>query len=212
MEKSIAHLKWRYAVKEFDPGRLLPKEKIDGIKQAFNLTATSYGLQPIKMVVLQNKGIQKKLVPCSYGQRQVENASHVLVICIEKSINAEYINQYFNLVKEVRGTNDTVLKPFRGFLVQDFEKKKPGDIRIWATNQAYLALGNLLSYCALEEIDSCPMEGFLPGDYDRILGLGKLGLAPVLVLPIGYRSGNDPFSKMKKVRKNVAESVIEIFD
>ena len=210
--ESIAHLKWRYAVKKFDSKRLLPNEKVEGLKHAFNLTATSYGLQPIKMVVLQNKEIQKKLVSYSYGQRQVENASHVLVICIEKKIDTAFIKQYFNLVKEVRGTDEAILKPFEDTLVQDFGKKETEEIKIWATNQAYLALGNLLSYCALEEIDSCPMEGFVPGDYDKILGLEKKGLTSVLVLPVGYRSKNDPFSKMEKVRKNIEESIIEIFD
>lgn len=210
--ESITHLKWRYAVKKFDSKRVLPNEKVEGLKHAFNLTATSYGLQPIKMVVLQNKDIQKKLVSCSYGQRQVENASHVLVICIEKNIDSTFINRYFNLVKQVRGTDEAILKPFEDALVKDFGKKKTEEIKIWATNQAYLALGNLMSYCALEEIDSCPMEGFVPGDYDKILGLGKMGLTAVLVLPVGYRSKNDPFSKMEKVRKNVGESVIEIFD
>ncbi|WP_273274027.1 nitroreductase family protein [Maribacter polysiphoniae] len=210
--ESIAHLKWRYAVKKFDSKRLLPNEKVEGLKHAFNLTATSYGLQPIKMVVLQNKEIQKKLVSYSYGQRQVGNASHVLVICIEKKIDTAFIKQYFNLVKEVRGTDEAILKPFEDTLVQDFAKKETEEIKIWATNQAYLALGNLLSYCALEEIDSCPMEGFVPGDYDKILGLEKMGLTSVLVLPVGYRSKNDPFSKLEKVRKNIEESIIEIFD
>jgi nitroreductase len=72
-------------------------------------------------------------------------------------------------------------------------------------------MGNLLSYCALEEIDSCPMEGFLPEEYDKLLALQEMGLTSVLVLPVGYRAKNDPFSKMEKVRKNVEESIIEIF-
>lgn len=211
MEKSIAHLKWRYAVKKFDSKRILPNEKVEGLKQAFNLTATSYGLQPIKMVVIQNKDLQKKLVSCSYGQRQVENASHVLVICIEKKIDKVFINQYFNRVKSVRGTSDIILKPFKDYLVENFSKKEIEEVRTWSTNQAYLALGNLLSYCALEEVDSCPMEGFIPEEYDKHLHLEEMCLTSVLVLPVGYRAKNDPFSKMEKVRKNIEESVIEIF-
>ena len=211
VEKSIEHLRWRYAVKQFDPVRILPKEKIEGLKHAFNLTATSYGLQPIKMVVVKNKDIQEKLVPCSYGQAQVEDASHVLVICIENKIDTAFINQYFDRVKQVRGTSEAILKPFEDSLVHSFRKMKIEEIKIWATNQAYLALGNLLSYCALAQIDSCPMEGFLPDAYDKILGLGKIGLTSVLVLPVGYRAKSDPFSKMEKVRKEVDESIIEIF-
>jgi nitroreductase len=163
------------------------------------------------MVVVQNKDLQKKMVSCSFGQRQVENASHVLVICIENKIDKAFIDQYFRLVKSVRGTSDSLLKPFKEALVDSFSKKEMDEIRTWCTNQAYLAMGNLLSYCALEEIDSCPMEGFLPEEYDKLLALQEKGLTSVLVLPVGYRAKNDPFSKMKKVRKNVEESIIEIF-
>ena len=211
VKKSIEHLKWRYAVKKFDSEKMLSKDKIEGLKHAFNLTATSYGLQPIKMVVVQNKDLQKKMVSCSFGQRQVENASHVLVICIENKIDKAFIDQYFRLVKSVRGTSDSLLKPFKEALVESFSKKEMDEIRTWCTNQAYLAMGNLLSYCALEEIDSCPMEGFIPEEYDKLLGLEEKGLTSVLVLPVGYRAKNDPFSKMEKVRKNVEESIIEIF-
>jgi len=212
VEKSVEHLKWRYAVKKFDPSRILTHGKVEGLKHAFNLTATSYGLQPIKMLVVQNKGLQKQLVPCSYGQTQVESASHVLVICIEKKIDKAFITQYFKRVKSIRGTSDAILKPFKDSLIADFSKKETKEVKAWATNQAYLALGNLLSFCALEEIDSCPMEGFIPKEYDKLLGLNEMGLTSVLVLPVGYRAKDDMFSRMEKVRKNIEDSVIEIFE
>ena len=83
-------------------------------------------------------------------------------------------------------------------------------IHNWATNQAYLAMGNLLTVCALEEIDACPMEGFMPEKYDKILQLNQQGLKSVLVMPIGYRAKDDMFAGFKKVRKTVAESVLEL--
>ncbi|MBT8305670.1 MAG: NAD(P)H-dependent oxidoreductase [Maribacter sp.] len=211
VEKNLEHLNWRYAVKKFDSERILPKNKVEGLKQAFNLTATSYGLQPIKMIVVQNKELQKQLVPCSYGQQQVESASHVLVICIEKKIDKAFITEYFERVKRVRGTSEAILKPFEESLVADFSKKNAMEVETWATNQAYLAMGNLLSFCALEEIDSCPMEGFIPKEYGRLLNLDAKGLTSVLVLPVGYRAKDDEFSRMEKVRKDISESVIEIF-
>ncbi|MCK5443029.1 MAG: nitroreductase family protein [Maribacter sp.] len=212
MKNNIEHLKWRYAVKKFDSNKILPKAKIQGLKQAFNLTATSYGLQPIKMLVIKNKELQGQLVAYSYGQEQVGEASHVLVICIEGRIDREYITKYFEQVKKIRGTNDDVLNPFKDFLVENFSKKEAKEVRRWATNQAYLALGNLLSFCGLEEIDSCPMEGFIPKEYDRLLRLDTLGLNSVLVLPVGYRAEDDLFSEMKKVRKNIDDIIIEIFE
>ncbi|WP_289040053.1 nitroreductase family protein [uncultured Zobellia sp.] len=207
---SIKYLEWRYAVKKFDSERILSEEKIERLKQAFNLTATSYGLQPISLAVIHNKDLQNKLVEHSFGQQQVGQASHVLVICIQNDINEDYINRYFEQIRKVRGTSDEILNPFKNAMMADFSKKEVHEIEQWSKNQAYLALGNLLTVCAMEKIDSCPMEGFIPSAYDDILNLKKNGLTSVLVLPVGYRANDDMFSEFKKVRKNIEESIIEI--
>lgn len=210
MNNNLEHLKWRYAVKKFNPDKVVLEDKVEGIKQAFNLTATSYGLQPIKLVIIKNEDIQNQLIPFSYGQEQVAEASHVLVICIENNIDEHYINRYFKMVQSTRGTSNEILDPFKDSLVKSFSKKEAKEVKTWATKQAYLALGNLLSYCALEKIDSCPMEGFVPESYDNLLGLDEKGLTSVLVLPIGYRHEDDIFSEMKKVRKSLIDSIISI--
>ncbi|WP_400073142.1 nitroreductase family protein [Zobellia russellii] len=207
---SIKYLEWRYAVKKFDSERILSEEKIERLKQAFNLTATSYGLQPISLAVIHNKDLQNKLVEHSFGQQQVGQASHVLVICIQNDINEDYINRYFEQIRKVRGTSDEILNPFKNAMMADFSKKEGHEIEQWSKNQAYLALGNLLTVCAMEKIDSCPMEGFIPSAYDDMLNLKKSGLTSVLVLPVGYRANDDMFSEFKKVRKNIEESIIEI--
>lgn len=207
---SIENLEWRYAVKKFDDSRLLPEEKVARLKQAFNLTATSYGLQPIKMVVVHNKQLQRQLVPFSMQQQQVAQASHILVLCIEKNIDETYITGYFDKVKRVRGTSDEILSPFKDNLVASFSKKDTLEVQEWSKNQAYLAMGNLLTICAMEKIDSCPMEGFSPEGYDSLLHLEERGLTAVLVMPVGYRAEDDVFSTFKKVRRNMEDSIIEI--
>ena len=211
MSNSIQQLQWRYAVKKFDSNKMLSSEKMDKLKQAFNLTATSYGLQPIKLVVLENKKLQKQLVEYSYQQEQVAQASHVLVICIEKNIDATYISNYFNRIKAVRGTSDDILNPFKEAVIDSFSKKDIEEVIDWSKKQAYLALGNLLTVCAVEEIDSCPMEGFIPDEYDKLLDLKNQDLTSVLVLPVGFRAEDDVFSSFKKVRKELNDSIIEIF-
>ena len=210
MSNPIKQLEWRYAVKKFDSERQLSDDKINTLKKAFNLTATSYGLQPISLVVIKNKDLQKKLVAHSFDQNQVAQASHILVICIQNEVNAEYIANYFNKVKKVRGTSDAILDPFKEAMVKNFSNKEIQDIRDWSKNQAYLAMGNLLTVCAMEEIDSCPMEGFDPQAYDQLLDLETKGLTSVLVLPVGYRDDDDMFATLKKVRKDMNESIIEI--
>lgn len=206
----VDSLKWRYATKKFDSNKILPEEKINVIKDAFNLTATSYGLQPVKLIIIKNKDLQQELVEFSMNQKQVAQASHVLVFCIERNIDKKYIENYFDRVKYIRNTEEEILKPFKEYLIGDFKKQTKKEIRDWGTKQAYLTMGNLLTVCALEEIDACPMEGFLPKKYDKILKLKKQGLRSVLVMPIGYRAEDDMFSGFKKVRKELKDSVIEL--
>ncbi|MFY0631517.1 MAG: NAD(P)H-dependent oxidoreductase [Flavobacteriaceae bacterium] len=207
---SIENLEWRYAVKKFDENKMVSQAKIDLLKEAFNLTATSYGLQPIKLVVLQNKEIQKSLVEHSWNQQQVAQASHVLILCVETNLNGADVENYFNKVKAVRNTPDEIINPFKDYLKETISDKSKGDLHAWAKNQAYLALGNLLTVCANEKIDSCPMEGFIPEKYDEILDLTSKNLVSVLVFPVGYRAEDDFMKEQKKVRKNIEEIVIEI--
>lgn len=206
----INALEWRYAVKEFDADRRIPPEKMDRIKKAFNLTPTSYGLQPLHLAVVQDDALQKELLDYSYGQKQITSASHLLIICIETAIDQNFIEENFELQKEVRDVQDEVIAPFRKFLIDDFNKRTPEEIHQWAMNQAYLALGNLLTVCAAESIDACPMEGFEAHRYDQILGLNEKGLKSAVVLPLGYRSKKDKFADLKKVRRPIEETVFEV--
>lgn len=206
----IESLEWRYAAKKFDDKKTLSKEQIQTLKTAFNLTATSYGLQPVKMVVLKNKNIQQQLVAHSWNQQQVAQASHVLVICTQDNINEEDIEKYFDLVKYTRNTPDEIINPFKDYLKTDISNKSENQLALWMKNQAYIALGNLLTVAAIEKIDSCPMEGFNPEKYDEILELKKFNLKSALVLPVGFRAEDDYMKDLKKVRKNITDVVIEI--
>mgnify|MGYP001055992545 FL=1 len=207
---SIDNLKWRYAVKKFDHHKILSDNQINILKQAFNLTATSYGLQPIKLVVVKNKDIQKELVLHSWNQQQISQASHLLVICIDTKLDETDVEKYFERVKEIRNTPDEIINSFKEYLKTTISEKTTEDLLSWGKNQAYLALGNLLTVCANEKIDSCPMEGFIPEKYNEVLGLKEKNLSSVLVLPVGYRAEDDIMTHQKKVRKNIGEIVIDI--
>ena len=204
----IKQLNWRYATKSFDTQRLVSDKDIEVITEAFNLTATSYGLQPLKLMVIKDKELQTELVPFSYNQKQVGEASHVLVFCIESQIDTAFITSYFDRVKSIRNTADAILDPFKTFLIEDFKTKSDTEKETWAIKQAYLALGNLMTVCATLHIDGCPMEGFSPSDYDTVLGLEALKLKSVLVMPIGYRAKDDFMADLKKVRRPIKETVI----
>lgn len=206
----IQSLKWRYATKKFDASEILSEEKLNILKQAFNLTATSFGLQTIKLVIVQNKEIRKQLVDHSFGQSQVLHASHLLVICIDENILDRDVDAHFNNINELRSTPETILAPYRADLKAMMRDMTKEERQEWSIKQTYIALGNLMTVCAVERIDSCPMEGFDTERYDEILGLEKKNLKSVLLLPVGYRDKNDMFADFKKVRKQLNDAVMEL--
>jgi nitroreductase len=206
----IDSLNWRYATKKFDTSKKLSKEQINTLKQAFNLTPTSFGLQPIKLVIVSNLELKQKLVPLCYHQQQVAQASHVLIICIENETTSTDINAYFDLEKQIRGTKEEVISKFRNQLINMYKNKTKEEIETSAIYQAYIVLGNLMTVCAVEKIDACPMEGFIPEKVDELLNLNEKKLKSVLLLPVGFRAKDDIMSSLKKVRKPLSKTIIEI--
>jgi nitroreductase len=206
----IDALEWRYASKKFDKNRKLSEEQIDVLKKAFNLSATSYGLQPLKMLIVKSDEIKEKIFPLAYFQQQVTTCSHILIICIDSAFGEKEVDDYFDLEKDVRGVSEEVVGKFRHQLKLIYRKKDRKEIDISAVYQAYIALGTLMTVCADQQIDSCPMEGFNPKKVDEVLGLDAKNLKSVLMLPVGYRAEDDIMRNMKKVRKPLEEVIIEL--
>ncbi|WP_040250221.1 NAD(P)H-dependent oxidoreductase [Psychroserpens mesophilus] len=206
----IDHLKWRYATKKFNPLKVIPDEKLQTIKEAFNLTATSFGLQTVSLLVVSDKDIREQLVSHSYQQRQVLEASHLLIICIQDDISDSDVDKLFDTVSSLRQTPSEVLEPYRKDLKHMMQKMSKTQRQEWSVKQAYIALGNLMTVCAIERIDACPMEGFIPQEYDTVLKLKERNLKSVLLLPIGYRAEDDKFARFEKVRKTLDEAVITL--
>ena len=206
----ISSLEQRYATKKFDPSKKLSSDKIEILKKAFNLTATSFGLQPIKLVVIENKELQEKFVEPSFFQRQVADCSHLLVICIQNDTTAEDINNYFDLEIKTRNVSEDTVGSFRKQLLEMYEGWGLEKRQLSAKYQAYIALGNLMTVCAVEKIDNCPMEGFIPSKIDNLLNLQERNLQSILMLPVGFRADDDVMNGQKKVRKPLDEIIIDI--
>ncbi|MCH2235329.1 MAG: NAD(P)H-dependent oxidoreductase [Crocinitomicaceae bacterium] len=210
-EKSIIEaLQWRYATKKFDPSKKLNENQVSDLIEAVRLSATSYGLQAIKTVLVNDAKKREELVACSFNQQQIKDASHLLVLCREKELKLEHVQGYMNDISETRGVALESLEGFQNMIVNSILTKDVEDQEEWMDKQVYIALGQLLTTCAAMEIDSCPMEGFLPKEYDRVLGLSELNLKAVLVVPVGYRVADDAYAKNKKVRRSREKFVVEI--
>lgn len=206
----IEDLNWRYACKKFDPSKKLTEEQLNDLLDSLRLTASSYGIQPWKFVVVKNAEKREQLIGAAYKQRQVADASDLLVLCRPAELDATIIDRYIDDICKTRDQNKEDLEGYRNMMVKVVEKDEAVKVA-WAKNQIYIALGTLMTVCASMKIDSCPMEGFSPKQFDEILELDKLGLKSVLVCPVGYRAADDKYIDVKKVRFS-REEVVRIIE
>ncbi len=196
----LAHLQWRYAVKQFDPTRKISATDWHALEQSLILSPSSFGLQPWKFFVVETPKLRSQLPEFSWGQLQVVDASHLVVFAIKTKIDDAYINAYLARMAEVRDTSIDRLAPLAEMLRGFVSGRSADELKDWAKLQAYIALGQFMTSAAHLGIDTCPMEGFSPAEYDRILGLTDKGYASVVLCPAGYRDPSDRYAQLPKVR------------
>jgi nitroreductase len=197
----LRQLRWRYATKQFDSTRRITDADWRTLEESLVLTPSSFGLQPWRFIVVTDPATKQKLLPASWEQRQVADASHLVVFAIKKNVGANDVDRYLGRIAQVRGVAPQSLEGFRNVLLGFLEQPRDQfDVNFWATRQVYIALGNFMTSAALLGIDTCPMEGIVPGEYDRILGLHEHGYQTVVVAAAGYRAENDKYATLPKVR------------
>jgi nitroreductase len=195
-----AQLQWRYATKAFAADLKIPTETWTALEDALVLTPSSFGLQPWKFLVITNPELREQLVPQAWGQRQIADASHLVVMCVRTKIDVAFVDSYLQDMATTRGIPVSALDQLRGMMIGFLEGMTDEQLDEWAAKQCYIALGNFMTSAALLEVDTCPMEGFVPAQFDEILGLKDQGLRSVVCCPAGYRSPDDKFASMAKVR------------
>lgn len=197
----LSQLNWRYAVKKFDATRTISDELWQTLEQSLLLAPSSFGLQPWKFIVVRDRDIRQQLVEHSWGQTQVVDASHMLVLAIPTDVDSGDVDRFVQRMADVRNVAVENLQGY-GNTVKGFLQNPPFPVTMkeWATRQAYIALGQFMTSAAMLGIDTCPMEGFMPAKYDEVLGLAEQGLMSVVACPTGYRADDDKYASMAKVR------------
>ena len=202
----VERLEWRYAVKRFDPARRIPAATWQALERSLVLAPSSYGLQPWRFVVVEDPATRARLLPASWGQKQIVDAPHMVVFAARKGLNAADVDHFVARIAAVRGVPAASLEGYRGMMVGFVEKSGAG-IDAWSERQTYIALGMFLASAALLGVDACPMEGIEGARYDEILGLGAAGYHALAVATAGYRAADDAYAAMKKVRFPDAEAI-----
>ncbi|MBW2960890.1 NAD(P)H-dependent oxidoreductase [Mesonia aestuariivivens] len=210
MKTLLENLNWRYATKRFDENKKINKKDLSDLKEAIRLSASSYGLQPYKFIVVEDQTVKEKLRAAAYNQPQLTEASQVIILASYTEVKEEYIQNFMKDVAETRGLKVSDLEGYAN-MIKGASMTLPKDQQaVWTAKQAYIALGFLLTAAATLKIDSCPMEGFNAEEFDEILGLKEKGLTTAVIAPVGYRSEEDATQNQKKVRKSNEDLFINI--
>jgi nitroreductase len=205
----VQRLEWRYAVKKFDPARRIPGDAWAALERALVLTPSSFGLQPWRFVVVRDPAVRERLLPCSWNQRQVVDASHLVVFAIRRGVDAGQVRRFLDRSAALRGTPPGAFEA-HGDMIRRFLARPGFAVDTWSTHQVYIALGNFMTAAAAMGIDTCPMEGLDPAKYDAILDLPAQGFATVVAAAAGYRSADDANATLAKVRFPDGEVVTRV--
>lgn len=208
--KLIDALNWRYAAKRMT-GEKVSQGKVDNILEATRLSASSMGLQPYTILVIESEEVKKKLQPVAYNQPQITESSHLLVFAAWENVTEEHVDEYINNIAIVRNVSVESLAAFRASLMNIVNGRTQEQKYEWAARQAYIAFGTAITAAAIEEVDATPMEGFQPAAVDEILGLKEKGLRSVTILALGYRDNEkDILVNAQKVRRDRDKLILKV--
>ncbi len=208
-EVLFSQMNWRYACKKFDSTKKIRTEDWNILAETLRLSASSYGLQPWKFIVVQDPELRKQLLPLSWGQTPVTDASHFVVLTYKEKMDEAHIAKFIDQNAKTRGVDPTTLDGYKNMMIGDLVKGPRSEvINWWAQRQTYIAMGSFLTTAALMEIDSLPMEGLDPAGYDKVLGLEGSGYKTVAAIACGYRASDDKYQHAKKVRFDINDVVV----
>ena len=200
-EQVIQKLNWRYATKQFDPTKLIADDVWETLEDSLVLTPSSYGLQPWLFLIIKSSEIKEQLKPLSWNQNQITDCSHLVVFAIKKNLTVADVDRFIESTATTRGDSVESLSGYRNMIVSDVvHGPRSFQVNEWAARQAYIALGNFMTSAAVIGVDTCPLEGIEPAGYDKVLGLQPEGFATVVACAAGYRSPEDKYATLAKVR------------
>jgi nitroreductase len=202
----LERLRWRYAVKRFDPSRTIPEPTWSALEEVLRLAPSSFGLQPWRFVVVRDQALRETLRAASWNQPQITEASHLVVFAARRGLGAPDVERLIDAIVDERGVTRESLAGYARSMLGFTQSGR--DLDAWSARQTYLALGVFLEAAAMLGLDACPMEGIEPARYDEILGLSAQGYGALCVATAGYRSPDDAYARAKKVRYPLDEVVV----
>ncbi len=204
----VSALNWRYATKQFDALRKIAAADWNALEESLRLAPSSFGIQPWKFIVVESPELRAKLREASWGQTQVTEASHLVVLAVKQAVDAAHLDRFMADIAKTRGAAVESLAGYRK-LVDGFvaAKAQAGQLEAWSSKQVYIAAGQFMASAAVIGVDTCPLEGIDPAKYDEALGLAGSGWATQMAIAAGYRAAGDKYATAPKVRFPASEVI-----
>jgi nitroreductase len=190
-ESLTRSLHFRHACKLFDENQKIPDEDLRFILEAGRLSPSSFGMEPWYFYVVQDQTLKEKLHPACWNQPQITSCSDLLVITakVDAPVRREYYEAMFSRRELPPEALERYLDVYRHYI------EGLHSIYGWTARQCYIAAANMMSYAAMIEIDSCPIEGFEKEKVEAILGLDTSKEQVALIVAFGYRVNEAPEKK-----------------
>jgi len=214
-QKIIDAYMFRHACKEFDANQKITDEDFNFILETARLSPSSFGFEPWKFIVVQNKALREKLAEVIWGGgKQIPTSSHLVLTLVRKSYFMHYDSEYIDdFMHRVQKFPDDVIALRKKFYqqFQDSDYQLSGNERAmtdWATHQTYIPMANMMTAAAMIGIDSCPIEGFNRQKVDELL-TQEINMNPnefslAYALAFGYRK-NTAQTKTRHTLEEVVE-------
>nr|NDG84925.1 NAD(P)H-dependent oxidoreductase [Pseudomonadota bacterium] len=207
-EQLLSALQWRYATKKFDSSKKISAADWHVLEESLRLSPSSYGMEPWKFHVVENPALREKLKAASWGQTQVTDASHYVVLTFKEKITDEDVADFIQRTASGRGMPAEALAQYQGMISGDLvQGLRSKTIDVWSQRQTYIAMGFVALAAAVLKIDTCLMEGLDPSAYDELLGIKGSGYRTVAAVALGYRHAEDKYASAKKIRKDSAQVI-----
>lgn len=209
----------RHTCKAYDPTRKIGDTQVEQLKTLLHFAPSSVNSQPWHFFIAATDAGKTRLAkatndgPYAANAAKVLNASHVFVLCARTQLDDAYLDTL--LAQEAQDgrfpTPELKAAQDKGrHFYADLHRVTQQDTGSWMERQVYLALGNLLLGAATLGIDATPIEGYDHAILDRELALGERGLKSLVMVALGYRSGEDYNAGAPKSRLPAALVMTEL--
>jgi len=184
---------FRHACKIFDETQKINDEEMHYILEAGRKSPSSFGMEGWKFLVITNEALKAKLRPVCWDQVQVTSCSHLVIVlaAIENvKVQSGEVEKRFKRRDMPQESLDFYMDIYAKHLGKTLSSDE--NIYHWTSKQTYIALANMMTAAAYIGIDSCPIEGFEKEKVEEILGLDTTKWQVSVVVPFGYRLGEQP--------------------